>query len=289
MDGILLIDKPPSITSAGVVFKVKKILKEKVGHGGTLDPQATGLLLIFVGRATKLVPFFYPLEKRYIAKAKFGITTDTQDIWGNVLSSKDAGFVTKDAISKIIERFTGRIEQIPPMVSALHYQGKRLYKLAREGKIVERKKRSVFIHKIELCELTDGEQPEATFNITCSSGTYIRTLFFDMGEALKAGASLSFLRRTSIGEFSLERAITLERLKEKGKEVIIPMYDALYFMDEVITDAPERIIEGKPIRAEGKSGLARIATKDGIFVGIGKNEKGLLRPIKIIAKASDFW
>lgn len=289
MDGILLIDKPSSITSAGVVGKVKAILKEKVGHGGTLDPQATGLLLIFVGKATKLAPFFTPLEKNYIAKARFGITTDTQDIWGNVLSSKDAQFVTKDALSKIIERFTGRIEQIPPMVSALHHQGKRLYELAREGKSVERKKRSVIIHKIELCDFVDGKQPEATFNISCSSGTYIRTLFSDMGEALGCGGVLSFLRRTSIGEFSLENAITIEMLKEKGNKLIIPMYDALYFMEEAITDAPERIMEGRPFRFEGKLGLVRIATKDGIFIGIGKNEKGILRPIKIIAKSSDLW
>lgn len=288
----MLIDKPASITSAGVVLKIKKMLKEKVGHGGTLDPQATGLLLIFVGRATKLLPFFYPLEKEYIAKARFGITTDSQDIWGNIISSKDAEFVTKDAVSKIIEMFRGRIEQIPPMVSAIHHQGKRLYELAREGKTVERKKRSVVIYNIELCDFTDGKQPEATFNIRCSSGTYIRTLFFDMGEALGSGAVLSFLRRTSIGKFGLSEAITLEALKEKVKEkkdFIIKMYDALYFMEEAVVDSPLKVMEERPFRFEGKEGFVRIITKDGIFLGVGKNEKGMLKPIKIIARSSDLW
>lgn len=285
----MLIDKPAEITSAGVVSRVKRLLKEKVGHGGTLDPQATGLLLIFVGKATKIVPFFYPLEKEYIAKARFGITTDTQDIWGNTLSEKDAGSITKDAIYKTIEGFKGNIEQVPPMVSAIHHQGRRLYELAREGKIVERKKRSVMVHKIELCDFIEKEQPEATFRIKCSGGTYIRTLFFDIGEALGPGASLSFLRRTHIGRFSVEKAATLETLKENIKKLIIPMSDALYFMDMAITDDAERVMEGRPFRYEGEDGFVRIETKDGIFIGIGKIEKNILRPIKIIATADDFW
>ncbi|MEW6680494.1 MAG: tRNA pseudouridine(55) synthase TruB [bacterium] len=292
MDGLLLLDKPGGLTSSDAVLKVKRLLKRKVGHGGTLDPQATGLLLVFVGKATKIIPFFYPLEKGYIAKAKFGITTDTQDIWGNIQSEKDASFLAKGDIEKAIPGFTGTIEQIPPMVSALHHQGRRLYELAREGKIVEREKRRVSIYQLELIDFMDGKQPEATFKTACSGGTYIRTLFFDMGEALGTGASLSFLRRTAIGKFSIENAVTLESLKEKAKEkkiegFIISMSDALYFMDEAVIEDAERIMEGRPVRIEGKEGLLKISTRDGIFIGIGENKKGILRPIKIIATYND--
>lgn len=287
-----MIDKPSGITSFGVVAKVKKILKKKIGHGGTLDPQATGLLLVFVGKATKIIPFFYFLEKEYIAKARFGITTDTQDIWGNIQSERDASFLTKDDIERIIPRFTGTIEQIPPMVSAIHHEGRRLYELAREGKIVERKKRSVVVHKISLLDFTDGKQPEATFKVTCSGGTYIRTLFFDIGEALETGASLSFLRRTAIGKFSIENALTLEEFKEKTKEkkmegFIMPMSNSLYFMDEAVMEDVERIMEGRQIRFEGGEGLVKISTRDGIFIGIGENKKGVLKPVKIIATYDD--
>ncbi len=287
-----MIDKPAGITSSGVVLRVKKLLKRKIGHGGTLDPQATGLLLIFVGKATKLASFFYPLEKRYVAKAKFGITTDTQDIWGNTQSEKDAASITHQKIEEMLPRFIGKIEQTPPMVSAIHHQGRRLYELAREGKVVERQKRSVIIHELSLLDFVGNGRPEAIFSIRCSGGTYIRTLFFDLGEALGVGASLSFLRRVGIGEFRIEKAITLTDFKEKaknkeGESVITSIQDSLYFMDEAVIDDPEKAMNGTPFKFEGKTEYAKICLKDGTFIGIGKNEKGFLGPIKIIITSDD--
>jgi len=286
-----LIDKPSGITSSGVVLRVKRLLKEKVGHGGTLDPNATGLLCLFIGKATKIASYFYEVDKEYIAKARFGIETDTQDIWGKIEKKGDALFLTKDGIEKEIQNFIGEIEQTPPMVSAVHHQGKRLYDLARKGIVVERRKRKIKIYEMDLISFEEGENPEAEFRIRCSGGTYIRTLFSDMGEVLGVGGVMSSLRRVKIGKFLLKDAKTLDELKSKEKKeiesFIIPIQDALYFMESAVIGDPIKVFYRQSFRFEGKDGFVKMETKDGIFLGIGKIERCFLSPIKIIAIQDD--
>ena len=210
MDGILIIDKPGGFTSHQVVKKVKKILKAtKVGHGGTLDPLATGVLPIFLNRATKLAPFLMNGTKRYRATLRLGIETDTQDREGKVIA--ESNYIIKDhqLIIQTLNSFKGTIEQVPPMFSALKVQGTPLYKLARKGISLDLKARKVHIHEIKA---TDINPPCVTFEVCCSPGTYIRTLCADAGKKLECGAHLSELKRLQSGHFRLDDSINLDQL-----------------------------------------------------------------------------
>jgi len=213
MDGILVIDKPKGITSHDVVDVVRRRFGiRRVGHAGTLDPMATGVLVMLVGRATKSAETFLKDDKEYVATLFFGRSTDTQDATGKVLEKKDVNGLDIDTVRKTLESFRGNIEQIPPMVSAKKYKGKKLYQLARKGKTVPRKPCPITIHEIELLEFAP---PEVIFRVKCSKGTYVRTLCEDIGRSLGYPAHMSALKRTQSGRFSLKEARPLDDINEK--------------------------------------------------------------------------
>lgn len=216
MDGIILIDKPKGFTSFNVVDLLKKRFKlKKVGHGGTLDPIATGLLVVLIGRATKTARDFIDDSKKYFVNALLGITTDTYDISGKIIS-ESSKLPGEDEIKKALNSFKGELEQRPPLFSALKFKGQRLYKLARLGKEIIPKKRRIIIYSIENLALS---LPEIFFDTECSKGTYIRSLCNDLGESLGCGAVLKNLRRTKCGRFELKNAVSVDELKEvKSKE-----------------------------------------------------------------------
>lgn len=283
MDNIISIYKPKDITSQDAVTRVKRILKiKKAGHTGTLDPMATGLMLICTNRATRLAPYFSDMDKEYRAVMKLGVRTDTQDASGNVIESRDNLDISDKEIEDSISSFKGRIVQMPPMFSALKHRGKPLYKLARKGIEVERKPREVTIHNIEILDIN---LPFVSFRVRCSKGTYIRTLCDDIGEKLSSGAHLSELERTSVGDFSIEESITFDKLSFIGKGGKIDK--GIYTMDEAMSWLPEYrinrdqlkpVMHGNPLKPPtGQIGNdlkdargIRIKSPDGSLLAIGR-------------------
>ncbi|MDB4896503.1 MAG: tRNA pseudouridine 55 synthase [Firmicutes bacterium] len=223
MDGILNLLKPPGMTSHDVVSVVRRTLGiKKVGHTGTLDPGVAGVLPICVGKATRLAEYIAGEDKAYRAEITFGVTTDTQDSFGEVTGEKDAAHLQKGDVAYVLPRFQGEIMQIPPMVSAVKVGGKRLYELAREGVVVERQARPVTIHRLQLLAFRPGPHPVAYVDVVCSKGTYIRTLAADIGEMLGVGAHMSYLVRTRSGSFTLPEAATLEELAAGTAPMLSP-------------------------------------------------------------------
>lgn len=284
MNGILLIDKEPDWTSNDVVVKLKGILHERrIGHSGTLDPMATGLLVVFVGRATRAVQFAESDSKRYRAALRLGITTDTQDITGNILEQKDAT-VTQAELEAALERFRGEIEQIPPMYSAIQIGGRRLYDIARKGGTVERTPRSVTIHELNIAG-REGE--DWLLDVRCSKGTYIRTLCHDIGRALGCGGCMSALRRTEAGAFRVDDAITIseaQRLRDAGEieQRLLPV-DMLFSPEKTCTASAQeekRIRCGTEYRTELPDGLYRVYGESGAFLMLGRAEDGVMKTIK---------
>lgn len=211
--GIICVNKPQGFTSFDVIAKMRGILKMKrLGHAGTLDPMATGVLPVFAGRATKACDILPDHDKTYEAGFRFGVTTDTQDITGTVTKERPAK-VTAEQLEKVLESFRGEIMQVPPMYSAVSVGGKRLYELARQGKEIEREPRAVTIYCLELAGFDESAQ-SGTLKISCSKGTYIRTLINDIGEALGCGGIMTSLVRTAACGFSLADCVTLEQLQE---------------------------------------------------------------------------
>lgn len=216
MNGIIILDKPGSVTSHDMVLFLRRRFKiKKIGHAGTLDPMATGVLVLLLGDATKLSNNFIADDKEYEGTLTLGIKTDSHDKEGKVISKRDSSGITPDRIRDIFSSFCGEIEQIPPMVSAVKHKGKKLYELARKGIEVERKPRRVKIYNLDIKEI---EMPDIIFSVTCSKGTYIRKLADDIGEGLGCGAHLTELRRTRSGNFSINDAITFEDLKQLNKK-----------------------------------------------------------------------
>ena len=219
MNGVLLIDKPKGFTSFDVIAVVRKLTgQRKTGHTGTLDPNATGVLTVLLGSATKAQDIILNHDKSYVAGFKLGLTTDTLDIWGTV-TSKSESRVSRAEVERLIPKFSGEIEQVPPMYSAVKKDGQRLYDLARRGIEVERKARKVTVYKLALTDF-DEETQEGTLEISCSKGTYVRTIIDDLGAALGTGAVMTALRRTFACGFSIDDCITLDDLKllsEKGE------------------------------------------------------------------------
>lgn len=216
MEGILIIDKPVGWTSYDVVNFIRRRFKiKKVGHAGTLDPLATGVLVVLLERYTKLFKRFSSEDKEYEGTLRLGISTDSQDANGKVISKREISSVSRDDLEKAFAEFSGEIEQIPPMVSALRYKGKRLYKLARQGKEVPRKPRKISIYKFQL---TNFNPPDVDFFLSCSKGTYVRTLCHDIGELLGCSGHLLKLRRIKSGDFSLGNSIGIEELKKMERE-----------------------------------------------------------------------
>ncbi len=218
MDGILAVNKPKGITSHDVVDRIRrKFHIKRVGHAGTLDPMATGVLVMLVGRATKLAASFIEDDKEYIATLFLGKRTDTQDSTGKLIEEKDVRDLSVDSVVEALNSFKGNLEQIPPMMSAKKYKGKKLYQLARKGKIVSREPCKIKIHEIELL---DFKLPEVVFRARCSKGTYIRTLCEDIGNAMGYPAHMSALTRTRSGRFSLDKAYSLDTVSEKDIQSI---------------------------------------------------------------------
>ena len=268
-DGLLVIDKPAGMTSHDVVDHVRRLLgTKKVGHAGTLDPDATGVLIVGVGRATRFLSYAQQGPKKYRAVASFGVTTSTQDASGEVLEERPAP-LTRDEVTQAVAEFAGRVEQIPPMVSAVKVRGERLYNLARKGREVERKPRPVTIHDLRVIDFVAGDRPEATLAIHSSGGTYIRTLIHDIGQRLGCGAHMKTLRRTEAGGFSETDAVPLDDL---GTEHLRPVADAVrqLFRFEVDDDAVKIIANGRPLNL-GHAQLPGI--DEGDFVAVVNDER----------------
>jgi len=279
--GILLIDKPEGRTSADVVAKVKKLLGAcKAGHTGTLDPFATGLMVCLVGGATKLARFFNEGWKTYEAVLCLGVETDTLDSTGKVVATSEKIDLPEKTLRAVIQSFEGKQRQIPPIFSALKHRGVPLYKLARRGEPVRKPARDIHIASIRI---TDIHVPEICFEVTCSSGTYIRSLCADIGKSLGCGGHLKALRRTRNGGFTIDEAVTLnelERLSTIGKsaERIVPMADALKDMPRCVADSRliEKILYGKTVantdlaleRAQGACGYIKIVDHAGDLIAL---------------------
>ncbi len=283
MDGIIILDKPEDFTSFDMVAKMRRLLgTRKVGHAGTLDPMATGVLPIFVGRATKCCDILPNQNKRYTATFQLGYTTDTLDATGRVLTRTEVS-ATKEDVEKALESFRGEIMQLPPMYSAIQINGKRLYDLARQGIEIEREKRPVTITELELLS-ADDTQHIYQIDVACSKGTYIRTLCADIGEALGCGAIMTALRRTEAAGFSIADSITLEeaeKLSEEGTltERLLPIrtvFESLpalhlasrqqtLFQNGVKLDLA-RLNEMKTM--QGYTGDIRVMGEDDVFLGI---------------------
>ncbi len=244
MHGILLIDKSAGMTSHDVVRQVRRICKtRKVGHAGTLDPMATGVLPVAVGDGTKILQFLLAEDKSYRARFQLGISTDTLDAEGQILQQRELPSACAERLEPILQRFRGSIEQVPPMYSALKKDGVPLYKLARQGTTVEREPRSVRIDRLEVLEVV---LPDITIEVDCSKGTYIRSLVNDIGEALGCGAHLTALRRLRCGHFDIDNCISLEQLQQaaEGQDV-----SALLSLDEALSGFSAVQVLGNAIQA----------------------------------------
>jgi tRNA pseudouridine55 synthase len=301
MYGVLNIDKPSGPTSHDIVAKIRKLLKEKrVGHSGTLDPLATGVLVVCVGKATRIVEYLVAQEKEYSAVMVLGRTTSTQDSAGEEISSTDASHITREMVEAVLPNFTGRIMQIPPMVSALKYEGKRLYELARKNIEVERQPREITIHKLEITNFTPGVNPSVGLDIICSSGTYIRTLCADIGESLGVGGYMENLVRTRVGRFDLRHAISLEELEHatnEGRidEFMISMDDALPDFPVITVDSAQSVLVSRggavPSTLRGAEGqLIRVRSDKGELLAIGRlhprGNASIITPEKVFAEAA---
>ena len=284
MNGILLIDKPSGWTSSDVVAKLRGILHERrIGHSGTLDPMATGLLVVFVGRATRAVEFAEAQEKQYLAGLRLGLVTDTQDTTGTRIGGEGRE-VTDEELSAALDRFRGEIQQIPPMYSAIKIGGKKLYEIARRGVEVERKARAVTISELELL---DREGEECSLRVTCSKGTYIRTLCHDIGQVLGCGGCMSSLRRSRAGIFSLADAHSLEEVQQAAdrgtaEKLLLPT-DALFSEHPIlrVSEREEaRIRNGNSISSDEPDGMYRVYGPQGDFLALAKVEGRELKTIK---------
>lgn len=212
MDGIIVVDKPSGMTSHDVVSRVRRKLNmRRVGHAGTLDPLATGVLIMLLGRSTKLFDKFVAYDKAYAATLKLGTQTASADITGAVIEQKPFEHILRESVENILSGFVGESEQMPPMVSAVKYKGERLYRLARKGIVVERPARKI---RIDVLKLVDFQLPQVRFYLECSKGTYVRTLAEDVGVKLGCGACITQIERTKVGHFRLEDAVKLEDLNE---------------------------------------------------------------------------
>lgn len=282
MQGILVVNKRQGITSHDCIYILRDLLGiKKIGHTGTLDPMATGVLPMTIGKATRVSSFIQNSEKEYIATIKFGIETDTEDITGNILERSDK-IPTKDEVLEILPKFTGRIEQTPPMYSAVRVDGRKLYKIAREGKVVDRPKREINVSSLKLLETNPF-----TLKINCSSGTYVRTLISDIGKELGTFATMTSLIRTKVGPFSVENAIKIDDLESMTKEEI---EEKLYPTDFALRNIPkynvpksffERLINGvKFYDKRMNDGKYSIYCRDE-FIGIGEFVDGRLK-IKVL-------
>ena len=285
MNGIVIIDKPQEWTSNDVVSRLRRVFNtRRIGHGGTLDPMATGVLPVFVGRATRGVEFFEHAEKVYETTVRFGLTTDTEDITGKTITECEVSLTESDLIA-VLPKFRGDILQVPPMYSAIKVNGQKLYDLARKGREVERQPRSITIHELELLEFTGNE---ARLRVRCSKGTYIRTLCKDIGEALGCGACMASLRRVEAGEYTLEGSVPLRQLldiSEAGGDVehFLRPVDSMFASHEKLrlNEKQARLVKnGNAFTATCADGTYRVYAPDGEFLALCRAEGGKVSTIK---------
>ena len=281
MNGIVIIDKPAGWTSQDVVSKLRGVLHTKrIGHGGTLDPMATGVLPVFVGRATRGVEFFEHAVKTYEAVLRLGVTTDTEDITGNILKTCEVQISEQEFLS-VLDQFRGEIQQIPPMYSALKMNGQKLCDLARKGKEVERKPRTITIFKLECTEFT-GQTARLT--VTCSKGTYIRTLCKDIGDALGCGGCMDSLRRTAAGAYTIAEAVPLAQLVESDDpERYLRPVDTMFAEHDAVTLTDKQALRcrnGNSFSIGLADGTYRAYDDAGEFLMLAKVESGIMSTIK---------
>ena len=281
-NGIIIIDKPSDWTSMDVCAKIRGILREKrVGHGGTLDPMATGVLPVFVGQATRAVEFSENSRKEYVAGLRLGLVTNTQDTSGDTLASHPVAVSCED-VEQAMSAFVGDIQQIPPMFSAIKINGQKLYDLARKGQEVERKPRSITIYELELLEQVN--ETDYLIRCVCSKGTYIRTLCHDIGQRLGCGGTMYSLRRTMAAGYTLAQAVTLEDVQSRGEELLLPtdsifaQYPSLQLKS---AKQEKRVRNGNAFTDESvPDGTYRVYGQDGAFLCLSLAKDGTLTSIK---------
>lgn len=294
MDGVLNIDKPAGITSHDVVLRVRRLLREKrIGHTGTLDPLATGVLVLCLGKATRIARYLEAGEKEYEAVMRLGIVTDTLDAEGSILECRTYQAPTVEMVHTVLARFIGTIAQTPPAFSAIKVGGVASYTLARQGKAAPLKSRNVSIHTLDLLEYAD---PFISIRVRCSKGVYIRTLCSDIGEALGGGAHVTSLRRTRSGSFRIADSVTLEKLatamtESMGEHLFLSIDEALHEVPLVTVNEPDsvKIVHGVRIsNREGVFGidqdLVRIHDHQGSLLALGSTLHGELRPVAVFAQ-----
>lgn len=293
MNGVINVIKNTGMTSFDVVAKVRRIAKEKkVGHTGTLDPEASGVLPICLGKATKIIDYMMENEKAYRVSFKLGIVTDTYDLEGKIISERDASNISKKEIMKAISEFIGNIKQVPPMYSALKQNGVRLYELARKGIEVEREARDIIIYKIENIDIQD----EITMDVYCSKGTYIRSLCFDIGEKLNVGATMTKLCRMKNGNFILQNGVNIEDLNEDNiKNNIMSIEEALYRFDKIIINNKFTKLLVNGVKVYDKrlckdsledNKLYRVYDDLNTFIGLGKKDDNGFKIEKLLIETN---
>ena len=281
MNGIVIVDKPQGWTSQDVTARLRRVFNtRRIGHGGTLDPMATGVLPVFVGRGTRGVEFFEHAEKTYETVLQLGMTTDTEDTTGTVLKTRDV-HISETEMSEILSQFRGKIMQVPPMYSALKINGQKLVDLARKGKTVERQPREIEIFELELLEFAGST---ARLRVRCSKGTYIRTLCKDIGEALGCGGCMAELRRVRAGEYTIEEAVPLQVLldTDKPEEYLRPV-DSMFRNYPAVTltsNQEKRCRNGNSFSVQMEPGTYRAYSKAGEFLMLAKVEDNIMSTIK---------
>ena len=281
MDGIVIVDKPAGWTSQDVTARLRRVFNtRRIGHGGTLDPMATGVLPVFVGRATRGVEFFEHAEKAYETVLQLGLTTDTEDTSGTTLERKEVS-VSEEEFAAVLQRFRGKIMQVPPMYSALKVNGQKLCDLARKGKEVERQPREIEIFQLDCLEFTGTT---ARLRVRCSKGTYIRTLCKDIGEALGCGGCMQELRRVQAGEYSIAEAVPLQTLLEtENPEMYLRGVDTMfrnYPQVKLTANQEKRCRNGNSFSVTLPEGTYRAYSQTGEFLMLAKVEDGIMSTVK---------
>lgn len=288
-NGILIINKPQGWTSMDVCAKLRGMFHEKrVGHAGTLDPMATGVLPVFIGRATRAVEFSADSDKEYIAGLKLGVVTNTQDATGEIVEKRPVD-VSRDQLRAALKGFTGDIEQVPPMYSAIKINGKKLYELARKGREVERKPRHVTIHTLELLEETPPEGADCLLRVVCSKGTYVRTLCHDIGQALGCGGCMGSLQRVKAAGFTLADSVALQTVQDvvdrgEGETLLLPVDRCFASLPVLVlknAGAEKKIRNGAALAAPNvKPGDYRVYGMDKTFLALGRVSGETLTTVK---------
>ncbi|MEV6346064.1 tRNA pseudouridine(55) synthase TruB [Actinoplanes sp. NPDC051851] len=291
VDGLIVVDKPAGMTSHDVVARVRRLAKtRRVGHGGTLDPMATGVLIIGVNRATRLLTYVIGSEKSYRATVRLGQSTVTDDAEGDVTATRPVGGVTEEAIRNGLARQVGEIDQVPSAVSAIKINGQRAYKRVRDGEDVEIPARRITVHRLDVLAIrTAQEHVDVDIDVTCSSGTYIRAIARDLGATLDTGGHLTALRRTAVGGMTLDAASTLEQLEERAPDVIgLPMAEAARraFPQRTATEEETRVLRhGGPLSPAGIDGPYAVFDADGAVLAIVSERGGRARAEIVLAPA----